>query len=146
VEAQWTARDRHLQRFVTEQPPYSILARGIEAEVLPTCAKYGMGVIPYSPLAGGWLSGRWRKDSNGPAPASPARQRLVERYDMSLRENQRKLEATEQLAEEAGRRERQGDADRDVHDEADAPGPPAGEHAAEHEHSPSVAPTPATAA
>jgi aryl-alcohol dehydrogenase-like predicted oxidoreductase len=105
VEAQWTARDRHLQRFVTEQPPYSILTRGIEAEVLPTCAKYGMGVIPYSPLAGGWLSGRWRKDGNGPAPASPARQRLVERYDMSLRENQRKLEATEQLAqlaEEAG--------------------------------------------
>jgi aryl-alcohol dehydrogenase-like predicted oxidoreductase len=58
VEAQWVARDRHLQRFVCEQPPYSILVRGIEAEVLPTCAKYRMGVIPWSPLAGGWLSGR----------------------------------------------------------------------------------------
>jgi aryl-alcohol dehydrogenase-like predicted oxidoreductase len=41
VEAQWAARDRHLQRFVCEQPPYSILVRGVEAEVLPTCARYG---------------------------------------------------------------------------------------------------------
>src|SRR4051795_7286089 len=64
VEAQWTARDRRLQRFVTEQPPYSILVRGIETDVLPTCAKYGMGVMAYSPLAGGWLSGRWRKGSD----------------------------------------------------------------------------------
>src|SRR4051794_17743192 len=61
VEAQWAARDRRLQRLVTEQPPYSVLVRGIEADVLPTCAKYGMGVMTYSPLAGGWLSGRWRK-------------------------------------------------------------------------------------
>jgi aryl-alcohol dehydrogenase-like predicted oxidoreductase len=105
VEAQWAARDRGLERYVTEQPPYSILVRGIEAEVLPTCAKYGMGVIPYSPLAQGWLSGRWRKDAETPTPTSPARQRLVERFDMSLPANQRKLEATEalaQLAEEAG--------------------------------------------
>jgi aryl-alcohol dehydrogenase-like predicted oxidoreductase len=46
VEAQCVARDRRLARYVTEQPPYSILVRGIEADVLPTCAKYGMGVIP----------------------------------------------------------------------------------------------------
>jgi aryl-alcohol dehydrogenase-like predicted oxidoreductase len=105
VEAQWAARDRGLQRYVTEQPPYSILTRGIEAEVLPTCAQYGMGVIPYSPLGGGWLSGRWRKDAETPTPTSPARQRLVDRYDMSLPANQRKLEAAEalaHLAEEAG--------------------------------------------
>jgi aryl-alcohol dehydrogenase-like predicted oxidoreductase len=105
VEAQWAARDRRLQRFVTEQPPYSMLTRGIEAEVLPVCAKYGMGVVPYSPLGGGWLSGRWRQDADTPTPASPARQRLVDRFDMSLPANQRKLEATEQLAqlaEEAG--------------------------------------------
>src|SRR5689334_5838824 len=63
VEAQWAARDRHLQRFVCEQPPYSLLVRGIEADVLPTCARYGMGVIPWAPLASGWLSGRWRKGS-----------------------------------------------------------------------------------
>ena len=63
VEAQWVARDRHLQRFVTEQPPYSILVRAVEADVLPTCLRHGMGVMSYSPLTGGWLSGRWRKDT-----------------------------------------------------------------------------------
>ncbi|MCW3002867.1 MAG: aldo/keto reductase [Conexibacter sp.] len=98
VEAQWTARDRGLQRYVTEQPPYSMLARGVEAEVLPTCAKYGMGVIPWSPLSGGWLSGRWRKDADSPAPTSAARQRLTDRYDLSLPANQRKLEAADALA------------------------------------------------
>jgi aryl-alcohol dehydrogenase-like predicted oxidoreductase len=105
VEAQWTAHDRGLQRYRTEQPPYSVLTRGIEAEVLPTCAKYGMGVLSYSPLGGGWLSGRWRKDADLPTPASPARQRLVDRFDLSLPANQRKLDATEalaQLAEDAG--------------------------------------------
>ena len=55
VEAQWVAERRGLGRFVTEQPPYSILVRGIEADVLPTAEKYGMGIIPWSPLAGGWL-------------------------------------------------------------------------------------------
>jgi aryl-alcohol dehydrogenase-like predicted oxidoreductase len=105
VEAQWTARDRRLQRFVTEQPPYSILTRGIEAEVLPACRRYGMGVIPWSPLQGGWLSGRYRKGTDVAGPASAARRRLVDRYDLSLPENQRKLDAAEQLAqlaEEAG--------------------------------------------
>jgi aryl-alcohol dehydrogenase-like predicted oxidoreductase len=105
VEAQWTARDRHLQRFVTEQPPYSILTRGIESEVLPTCHHYGMGVIPWSPLSGGWLSGRYRKDGDVAGPMSTARQRLANRYDLSLPENQRKLDAAEelaQLAEQAG--------------------------------------------
>jgi aryl-alcohol dehydrogenase-like predicted oxidoreductase len=99
VEAQWTARERGRERFVSEQPPYSILARGIEADVLPTCSRYGMGVIPYSPLAGGWLSGRYRKDAEVTGPMSAARQRLANRYDMSLPENQRKLDAAEQLAE-----------------------------------------------
>jgi aryl-alcohol dehydrogenase-like predicted oxidoreductase len=105
VEAQWAARNRHLQRFVCEQPPYSILVRGIEAEVLPTCARYGMGVIPWSPLAGGWLSGRYRKDADQQAPFSAARRRLAERFGLSLPANQRKLEAAEalaKLAEEAG--------------------------------------------
>ena len=105
VESQWAARDRHLQRFVCEQPPYSILVRGIEAEVLPTCARYGMGVIPWSPLAGGWLSGRYRKDADQQAPFSAARRRLAQRFDLSLPANQRKLEAAEalaQLADEAG--------------------------------------------
>jgi len=105
AEAQWLARDRGLHRFVSEQPPYSMLARGIEADVLPTCDRYGMGVIPWSPLSGGWLSGRWRKDADAPAPTSAARARLTDRYDLSLPANQRKLDAAEayaQLAEEAG--------------------------------------------
>ncbi len=98
VEAQWTARERGRERFRCEQPPYSMLTRGIETDVLPTCARYGMGVIPWSPLAGGWLTGRYRKDAEISGPSSRARQRLVNRFDLSLAANQRKLDAVEQLA------------------------------------------------
>ena len=98
VEGQWTAADRSRERFRCEQPPYSMLTRAIENDVLPTCARHGMGVIPYSPLAGGWLSGRYRKDTDVQGPTSPARQRLANRFDLSLPENQRKLDAAEQLA------------------------------------------------
>jgi aryl-alcohol dehydrogenase-like predicted oxidoreductase len=98
VEAQWAARDRNLQRFRTEQPPYSLLVRGIELDVLPTARRHGMGILTYSPLAGGWLSGSWTADSS---PTSPARQRLAARFDMSLPANQHKLEAVEQLAQVA---------------------------------------------
>jgi aryl-alcohol dehydrogenase-like predicted oxidoreductase len=103
VEAQWVAQRRGRERFVCEQPPYSILVRGVEAEVLPVCQQYGMGVIPWSPLAGGWLSGRYRKDADG--VRSRRAQRLPDRYDLSLPGNQAKLEAAEQLAilaQEAG--------------------------------------------
>src|SRR4051812_45741628 len=103
VEAQWTARERNLERFVTEQPPYSIFVRGIEADVLPTCARHGMAVMSYSPLAGGWLSGRWRKDTG--QQASSRAGRLPERFDLSNPYNQRKLDAVEklaQLADQAG--------------------------------------------
>jgi aryl-alcohol dehydrogenase-like predicted oxidoreductase len=103
VEAQWVARDRGRERFVCEQPPYSMLIRGVEADVLPTCARYGMGVIPWSPLAGGWLTGRYRLDSE--LPQSRRAERIPSRYDMSIPGNQRKLEAADavaKLAEEAG--------------------------------------------
>jgi aryl-alcohol dehydrogenase-like predicted oxidoreductase len=96
VEAQWVARDQHLQRFVCEQPPYSILVRGIEADVLPTCARHGLSVITWSPLAGGWLSGRWRKDAE--LPSSTRAERIPTRFDMSLPANQRKLEVADELA------------------------------------------------
>src|SRR5215208_7944050 len=66
VEAQWTAERRGRERFVCEQPPYSLLVRAVEADVLPTCLRYGMGVIPWSPLASGWLSGKWRKGQDAP--------------------------------------------------------------------------------
>src|SRR6058998_1105912 len=85
VEAQWTAERRGRERFVCEQPPYSILVRGIEADVLPTCERYGMGVIPWSPLAGGWLSGKYRRGREGDAaPSSHRAQMLPQRYDLSL--------------------------------------------------------------
>ena len=103
VEAQWVARDRGLERFKTEQPPYSMLVRGIEADVLPTCQRHGIGVIPWSPLAGGWLSGKYRKGQD--TPASTRAQRLPGRYDLSLPGNQRKLDAADALgalADEVG--------------------------------------------
>ncbi len=105
MDAQWTAQQRERERFRCEQPPYSILTRAVEHDVLPTCQRHGMGVIPYSPLAGGWLSGRYRKDADVTGPMSPARQRLADRFDIALDANQRKLDAAEQLArlaEDAG--------------------------------------------
>jgi aryl-alcohol dehydrogenase-like predicted oxidoreductase len=100
VKAQWVAHDRRLARFVCEQPPYSILARGIEADVLPACQEHRMGVIPWSPLAGGWLSGRWRKGAD--TPTSHRADRIPQRYDLSLPANQTKLEAADALAQLAG--------------------------------------------
>lgn len=96
VEAQWTAQQRALGRFVTEQPPYSLLVRGIEADVLPVAQRYGMGVLPWSPLAGGWLTGKYRKGRD--APTSLRSQRIPARYDLSTPDNQRKLDAADALA------------------------------------------------
>ena len=97
VEAQWVAQRRGLGRFVTEQPPYSILVRGIEADLLPVAEKYGMGVIPWSPLAGGWLTGRYRKGQ--PAPETNRAKRMPARYDLDRPANQAKLDAADALAE-----------------------------------------------
>jgi aryl-alcohol dehydrogenase-like predicted oxidoreductase len=96
VEAQWVSERRSRERFVCEQPPYSILVRGIEAEVLPVCEQYGIGVIPWSPLAGGWLTGRIRKGQD--APQTHRANRVPDRYDLTNPGNQRKLEAVEDLA------------------------------------------------
>jgi aryl-alcohol dehydrogenase-like predicted oxidoreductase len=97
VEAQWVARERNLQRFVTEQPAYSILVRAIEADILSTCQRHGIGVLSYSPLTGGWLSGRWRKDTG--QQSSSRATRLAARFDLAQPGNQRKLDAVEQLAQ-----------------------------------------------
>jgi aryl-alcohol dehydrogenase-like predicted oxidoreductase len=102
VDAQYIACDRGRERFVTEQPTYSMLTRNIENEILPLTQRYGMGVLPYSPLSGGWLSGRYRKDPQA-APASGARPGA--RFDLSTVGNQRKLDAADELAklaDEAG--------------------------------------------
>jgi aryl-alcohol dehydrogenase-like predicted oxidoreductase len=98
VEAQWVAERRGLGRFRTEQPPYSLLARGIEASVLPVCQRYGMGVLVWSPLASGFLSGRYRKGQ--PVDLSTGRPALnPERFDPLVAENAAKFEAVERLAE-----------------------------------------------
>jgi aryl-alcohol dehydrogenase-like predicted oxidoreductase len=103
VQAQVVARDRGRERFVCEQPPYSMLVRGIERDVLPVAQQYGMGVIPWSPLAGGWLSGKWRKGADDLTSRRSAM--MPDRYDLSRPENQRKLDAADalgQLADDSG--------------------------------------------
>jgi aryl-alcohol dehydrogenase-like predicted oxidoreductase len=97
VEAQWVAERRGLARFRTEQPTYSILNRGIEREVLPVCQQYGMGTLVYSPLAGGLLTGRYRK----------GQQTSAHRASFGFRHlsDERRLDVVEQLipvAQEAG--------------------------------------------
>ncbi len=99
VEAQWSADRRRTVRFVCEQPPYSILVRGIENDVLPVAQRYGMGVIPWSPLAGGYLSGRFRA---GVDPGESHRERLNQSRGNEPRPpHPAKRAAAEQLAEVA---------------------------------------------
>ncbi|MCA1220980.1 aldo/keto reductase [Streptomyces sp. 8L] len=97
VEAQWTAQRRGRERPVSEQPPYSMLVRGIEREMLPVAQSYGLAVIPWSPLAGGWLSGRYRKGAEQPASSRAALQ--GNRFDIGAEENAAKLAAADALAE-----------------------------------------------
>ncbi len=102
VEAQWVAERRVRERFRTEQPQYSMLARGIEADLLPVCQKYGMGVLSWSPLAGGWLSGAFGEGKKNTSRRSAM---LPDRYDLSLPENQLKLDAVielQKLADDTG--------------------------------------------
>jgi aryl-alcohol dehydrogenase-like predicted oxidoreductase len=98
VEAQWVAERRHRERFVCEQPPYSILVRGIERDVLPTCRRYGMGVIPWSPLAGGYLTGRYRKGADVPADSRLGR-RFGSQFEDERQQHvhERRLDAVEEL-------------------------------------------------
>ncbi len=100
VEAQWVAERRGHVRFRSEQPPYSIMVRGIEAAVLPTCARYGMGVLAWSPLGGGWLTGRYRSGADVDMTSGRAA-RLPMRFDPALPGNARKLEAVEELVKVA---------------------------------------------
>ncbi|GAA3154439.1 aldo/keto reductase [Nonomuraea salmonea] len=95
VQAQWAAREHHLSRYVTEQPSYSILQRGIEADVLPVAQEYGLGVLVWSPLASGWLSGAIRA---GRAADTHRSSVLPERFDPALPYNRARLEAVERLA------------------------------------------------
>ncbi|GAA2790488.1 aldo/keto reductase [Streptomyces showdoensis] len=96
VEAHAVAERRGLRRFRTEQPPYSLLARGVETSVLPVAQRYGMGVLTWSPLASGFLSGGYRQGrsvdlTRGRAALTP------HRFDPALPGNQAKLAAVEEL-------------------------------------------------
>jgi aryl-alcohol dehydrogenase-like predicted oxidoreductase len=105
VEAQWIADRRGHERFRTEQPPYNLLTRQIEYDLLPACRRHGMGVLSYSPLAGGWLSGRYRRNSDIAGPGSAARRRNPGRFDPAEAGNAAKLEAADALgalADQAG--------------------------------------------
>ena len=94
VEAQWVAEKRGHQRFRTEQPQYSLLVRGIEADVLPTVQRHGMGVLTWSPLSAGWLSGR-----ADPSAGSAGRAVWAGMFDMSDPANEAKLAAVGRFAE-----------------------------------------------
>ncbi|GAB2989849.1 aldo/keto reductase [Amycolatopsis acidiphila] len=98
VQAQWAARENHLGRYVTEQPGYSILQRAIEAHVLPVTEQYGLGVLAWSPLASGWLSGAIREGREITTNRSTV---LPERFDTTIPANRAKLDAVEQLAKVA---------------------------------------------
>ncbi len=101
VAAQWVAQRRGRERFQTEQPPYSILVRGIEGHVLPVAQEYGMGVVTWSPLAGGWLSGRFgvgKENTSERDKRMPRRPGAGGRFDLTTPANQRKLEIVTHLA------------------------------------------------
>ncbi|GAB3606525.1 aldo/keto reductase [Conyzicola nivalis] len=97
VEAQWSARQNHTARFVTEQPPYSMLARGIEADLLPTTLRHGVGTLVWSPLAGGWLSGKFRAGQD--LPTTHRSDRDPGRYDLSKPGIAAKFDAASALGE-----------------------------------------------
>ncbi|ANH95324.1 aldo/keto reductase [Streptomyces sp. SAT1] len=98
VRAQWAAREHHLGRYATEQPSYSLLQRGIEAHVLPVTQEYGMGVLVWSPLASGWLSGAVRADRG----LTNHRARILpERFDLTVPANRARMDAVERLAKVA---------------------------------------------
>ncbi|MEU3601084.1 aldo/keto reductase [Streptomyces sp. NPDC006798] len=102
VQSQWAAREHRLGRYVTEQPSYSILQRGAEAEILPLAQEYGLGVLAWSPLASGWLSGAVREGREITTNRSAF---MPGRFDVSVPENRAKMTAVEQLAaiaDEAG--------------------------------------------
>jgi aryl-alcohol dehydrogenase-like predicted oxidoreductase len=109
VEAQWAAERRGLSRFRTEQPPYSIFVRQIEHDVLPVAERYGMGVLVWSPLCRGWLTGRYRREDFDRSPESRAvrgAQRadwLAALYDESRPPVQHKLDLVEELIRVAGK-------------------------------------------
>jgi len=98
VEGQWAARERNLGRYVTEQLNYSILNRGAETDVLPVTENHGLGVLVWSPLSSGWLSGAVRAGQEITTHRSSV---MPQRFDLDVPANRAKLDVVEQLAKVA---------------------------------------------
>jgi aryl-alcohol dehydrogenase-like predicted oxidoreductase len=110
VEAHWIAERRGLIRPRSEQVSYSIMARFAERDVFPVARRYGMGVLAYSPLAGGWLTGKYLRDRDAPEDSRMRRAKSMEgrfahRFDPARPETQRRYDVVEelqQIADKAG--------------------------------------------
>jgi aryl-alcohol dehydrogenase (NADP+) len=111
VQSQWVSERRGLERFVTEQPPYSIFHRHVEDVLFPVTQRYGMGVIVWSPLAAGWLTGKYRRDepypegSRGDISSKKWSGPPARRFDVTRADVRRKFDLIDRLrpiAEEAG--------------------------------------------
>lgn len=102
VESLWASDRRNFERFVSTQPPYSIFTREAEREIFPVCRAHGFGAIVWSPIEGGWLSGRYRKGK--PAPADSRAKNDTEfgafvapQFDLTTPKAVRRLEVVEEL-------------------------------------------------
>jgi aryl-alcohol dehydrogenase-like predicted oxidoreductase len=105
VEAQWTSQRAHLERFICEQPQYSIFARSAERDVLSTCLRHAIGVISWSPLAGGWLTGKYRRDKGFPVGSRYGEGGAFSRRRVSADVNEQRYDLIERLdavADDAG--------------------------------------------
>ena len=97
ADADWTARTRGLERFISAQNHYSLIERGVESELVPACERYGVGVLPFYPLANGLLSGKYRRGE-----AAPEGSRLAARPEWLSDERFDRVEALEAYAEQRG--------------------------------------------
>jgi len=103
VESLWISERRGFERFVSTQPPYSILSRDVERDVFPVCERFGFGAIVWSPLEGGWLAGRYRRGQAPPPDSRAANETefgmfVRDNFDLSSPRGQRRLEVVEELA------------------------------------------------
>lgn len=103
-ESLWISEKNNFERFVCEQPPYNILSRAIERDVLPFCRKQGFAVIPWSPLAGGWLTGKYRKGRDLPEESRGARRA----WDLQSPACRERLEVVEKLMDVVENRHKSG--------------------------------------
>jgi aryl-alcohol dehydrogenase-like predicted oxidoreductase len=108
VESLWASERRSFERFACEQPPYSIFVRRAETDVFPVCGRHGLGTLVWSPLAAGWLTGKYRRGQETPPDSRVVTYPgpyMAARFDLAREGNQRKLDLVEQLevvAKEAG--------------------------------------------